>query len=83
MSSVKGELMSVETKDCIYLSRLQKEKAKKSPLICNWLIKEMISKNIKGVTTNLEWDEIQITKSYLKVKNFKTIIIVRFLKDNK
>ena len=39
------------------------------PLKCNWLIKEMISKNVKKITTNLEWDEVQIKKSYFKVKN--------------
>ena len=28
----------------------------------------MISKSVKGITTNLERDEIQIKKSYLKIK---------------
>ena len=28
----------------------------------------MISKSVKGETTNLEWDEFQIKKNYLKVK---------------
>ena len=35
---------------------------------CNWH-KEMISKSVKGKSTNLEWDEFQIKKSYLKVEN--------------
>ena len=44
----------------------------------------MISTNVKGVTINLEWDEVQIKKSYLKVKNFKTGIILRgFILSNK
>ena len=38
------------------------------PLKSNWLIKEMISKSGKGITTNLEWDEVQNKKKYLKVK---------------
>ena len=50
--------MSVETKDCIYLSGLQQAKALKRPIKCNWLIREMASKNVKGVTKNLEWDKI-------------------------
>ena len=29
----------------------------------------MISKSVKGKSTNLEWDEFQIKKSYLKVEN--------------
>ena len=33
-------------------------------LKCNWIIKEMILKTVKGITTNLEWDEVQIEKSY-------------------
>ena len=28
----------------------------------------MISKSVNGKTTNLEWDEFQIVKSYLNVK---------------
>ena len=38
------------------------------PLKWNWLKKEMISKSVKGITTNLEWDKIQTEKKYLKVK---------------
>ena len=43
----------------------------------------MLSKNVKEITTNLEIDEIQIKKSYLKGNNFKTGIIVRFFKKGK
>ena len=49
--------MSVEQKiafvynDCSWVTTL------KRPLKCKWLIQEMISKNVKGATTNLEWDE--------------------------
>ena len=44
----------------------------------------MIFEYVKGVTTNLECNEVQIKKKYLKVKNFKTKISVRFiLKGNK
>ena len=41
----------------------------------------MISKSIKKKNTNIEWDEFQIKKSYLKVKNiFTASIIVLFQK---
>ena len=70
--------MSVETEDCIYLSWFQQAKSLKRSLKSNWHTKEIISKNVEGVTTNLEWSEIQIKESYLKVKSFKPRIIVRF-----
>ena len=38
------------------------------PLKSNWLIKEMFFKTVKRITTNLEWDEVQIKNSYLKFK---------------
>ena len=54
------------------------------PLKSNWLIKEIISKSVKGITTNLEWYEVQIKKSYLKLKRFlKPDLLYCILKVNK
>ena len=58
-------------KDFIYLTRLQQGKAIKRQLKCNWLLKEISSKNVKRVATNVQSEEIQIKKkSYLKVKKY-------------
>ena len=53
------------------------------PLKSNWHIKEKISKCVKGKTTNLEWEEVQIKKSNLKVKNILRLELLYYIFKSK